>query len=149
MKEENNKSSHVVHNYFYGSIGQHIDHIDTQYVTFDKDMNMHIGQVNTQQTQEETKEVKSECTDYTKYIETTTSITVIGSLLVNEAKEAKTKAAFINKISQIVSHTQLFHFRPTTTNEEKAIFTNAILKAYKYPGGKCDNITHDDFQRYF
>ena len=134
---------------FHAPVGQNISHVEHMDVHFDKDMNMHIGQVNTQQTQEETKEVKSECTDYTKYIETTTSITVIGSLLVNEAKEAKTKAAFINKISQIVSHTQLFHFRPTTTNEEKAIFTNAILKAYKYPGGKCDNITHDDFQRYF
>ena len=39
------KSTVHITNNFYGSIGQHIDHIDTQHVTFDKDMNMHIEHV--------------------------------------------------------------------------------------------------------
>lgn len=149
MKEENNQSSHVIHNYFFGSIGQHIDHIDTQYVTFDKDMNMHIEEVANQQTQEKIEEVKKECTDYTKHIDTTTSIIAIGNLLVKEAKEAKTKAAFISKIGEIVRRTQLFDFKPGTSNQQKADFTNAILAAYGYKGDKCKNITDDDFQRNF
>ena len=40
MKEDN--KTHTTNNYFYGNIGQHIDHIDVQYVTFDKDMNMQV-----------------------------------------------------------------------------------------------------------
>ena len=146
MEKETDKKVHVtkIQN-FYGNIGQHIDYIEHQVVHFDKDMNMHIEQVANQAKNDETKGEGS----YTRYIETTTSITAIGNLLVNEAKEAKTKATFISKISQIIQQTQLFKFKPSTTNEEKAIFTNAILKQYRYPGGKCDNITHDDFQRYF
>lgn len=42
------KTSINITNHFYGSIGQHIDHIDSQHVTFDKDMNMQIQQVNQQ-----------------------------------------------------------------------------------------------------
>ena len=34
-----------IENHFYGSIGQHIDHVDSMTVTFDKDMNMHIEQL--------------------------------------------------------------------------------------------------------
>ena len=34
-----------IENHFYGSIGQHIDHVDNMSVTFDKDMNMHIEQL--------------------------------------------------------------------------------------------------------
>lgn len=86
---------------------------------------------------------------YTRHIETTTSITAIGKLLVADANNAKTKAEFINKISEIVQRTQLFTFKPNTSNQEKADFTNAILAAYGYKGTKCANITDDDFQRYF
>jgi hypothetical protein len=42
------KTAINITNHFYGSIGQHIDHIDSQYVNFDKDMNMQIRQVNQQ-----------------------------------------------------------------------------------------------------
>ena len=149
MKEENNPASHVTHNYFYGNIGQQIDHIDTQYVTFDKDMHMHIGQVTNQHKQEDCEPAKTDATNYTRYIETTTSITAIGNLLVNEAKEAKTKATFINKIGEIVRRTQLFDFKTGTSNQQKADFTNAILAAYGYTGDKCKNITDDDFHRNF
>lgn len=86
---------------------------------------------------------------YTRHIETTASITAIGKLLVADANSAKTKAEFINKISEIVQRTQLFTFKPNTSNQEKADFTNAILAAYGYKGTKCANITDDDFQRYF
>ena len=86
---------------------------------------------------------------YTRHIETTASITAIGKLLVTDANSAKTKAEFINKISEIVQRTQLFTFKPNTSNQEKADFTNAILAAYGYKGTKCANITDDDFQRYF
>jgi len=34
-----------IENHFYGSIGQHIDHVDSMTVSFDKDMNMHIEQL--------------------------------------------------------------------------------------------------------
>ena len=88
-------------------------------------------------------------TSYTRHIETTASITAIGKLLVADANSAKTKAEFINKISEIVQRTQLFTFKPNTSNQEKADFTNAILAAYGYKGTKCANITDDDFQRYF
>lgn len=86
---------------------------------------------------------------YTRHIDTTASITAIGKLLVADANSAKTKAEFINKISEIVQRTQLFTFKPNTSNQEKADFTNAILAAYGYKGTKCANITDDDFQRYF
>jgi hypothetical protein len=145
MKEDN--KTHTTNNYFYGNIGQHIDHIDVQYVTFDKDMNMHIGQVGT--TASNLSPLTSSEASYTNHISTTTAITTIGSLLVNEANAAKTKAAFISKMGEIVRRTKLFEFKPGTTNQEKAFFTNAVLAAYGYQGDKCKHITDDDFQRNF
>lgn len=145
MKEEN--QTHTTNNYFYGNIGQHIDHIDVQYVTFDKDMNMHIGQVGT--TASNLSPLTSSEASYTNHISTTTAITTIGTLLVNEANAAKTKAAFISKMAEIIRRTKLFEFKPGTTNQEKAFFTNAVLAAYGYQGDKCKHITDDDFQRNF
>ena len=145
MKEEN--QTHTTNNYFYGNIGQHIDHIDVQYVTFDKDMNMHIGQVGT--TASNLSPLTSGEVSYTNHISTTNAITTIGTLLVNEANAAKTKAAFISKMGEIVRRTKLFEFKPGTTNQEKAFFTNAVLAAYGYQGDKCKHITDDDFQRNF
>ena len=145
MKEEN--QTHTTNNYFYGNIGQHIDHIDVQYVTFDKDMNMHIGQVGT--TASNLSPLTSSEASYTNHISTTTAITTIGTLLVNEANAAKTKAAFISKMGEIVRRTKLFEFKPGTTNQEKAFFTNSVLAAYGYQGDKCKHITDDDFQRNF
>lgn len=145
MKEDN--KTHTTNNYFYGNIGQHIDHIDVQYVTFDKDMNMHIGQVGT--TVSNLSPLTSSEASYTNHISTTTAITTIGTLLVNEANAAKTKAAFISKMGEIVRRTKLFEFKPGTTNQEKAFFTNSVLAAYGYQGDKCKHITDDDFQRNF
>ena len=145
MKEDN--KTHTTNNYFYGNIGQHIDHIDVQYVTFDKDMNMHIGQVGT--TASNLSPLTSSEASYTNHISTTTAITTIGTLLVNEANAAKTKAAFISKMGEIVRRTKLFEFKPGTTNQEKAFFTNSVLAAYGYQGDKCKHITDDDFQRNF
>lgn len=145
MKEDN--KTHTTNNYFYGNIGQHIDHIDVQYVTFDKDMNMHIGQVGT--TASNLSPLTSSEASYTNHISTTTAITTIGTLLVNEANAAKTKAAFISKMGEIVRRTKLFEFKPGITNQEKAFFTNAVLAAYGYQGDKCKHITDDDFQRNF
>ena len=166
MKEDN--KTHTTNNYFYGNIGQHIDHIDVQYVTFDKDMNMHIGQVGTT-AQPASSQVPADCTagphtssphrpslplqgeleGATNHISTTNAITTIGTLLVNEANAAKTKAAFISKMGEIVRRTKLFEFKPGTTNQEKAFFTNSVLAAYGYQGDKCKHITDDDFQRNF
>jgi hypothetical protein len=145
MKEDN--KTHTTNNYFYGNIGQHIDHIDVQYVTFDKDMNMNIGQVGT--TASNLSPLTSSEASYTHHISTTTAITTIGSLLVNEANAAKTKAAFISKMAEIIRRTKLFEFNPGTTNQEKAFFTNSVLAAYGYQGDKCKHITDDDFQRNF
>lgn len=145
MKEEN--QTHTTNNYFYGNIGQHIDHIDVQYVTFDKDMNMHIGQVGT--TASNLSPLTSSEASYTNHISTTNAITTIGTLLVNEANVAKTKAAFISKMAEIIRRTKLFEFKPGTTNQEKAFFTNSVLAAYGYQGDKCKHITDDDFQRNF
>jgi hypothetical protein len=145
MKEDN--KTHTTNNYFYGNIGQHIDHIDVQYVTFDKDMNMNIGQVGS--TASNLSPLTSSEASYTNHISTTTAITTIGSLLVNEANAAKTKAAFISKMGEIVRRTKLFEFKPGTTNQEKAFFTNSVLAAYGYQGDKCKHITDDDFQRNF
>jgi hypothetical protein len=145
MKEDN--KTHTTNNYFYGNIGQHIDHIDVQYVTFDKDMNMNIGQVGT--TASNLSPLTSSEASYTNHISTTTAITTIGSLLVNEANAAKTKAAFISKMAEIIRRTKLFEFNPGTTNQEKAFFTNSVLAAYGYQGDKCKHITDDDFQRNF
>lgn len=145
MKEDN--KTHTTNNYFYGNIGQHIDHIDVQYVTFDKDMNMNIGQVGT--TASNLSPLTSREASYTNHISTTTAITTIGSLLVNEANAAKTKAAFISKMAEIIRRTKLFEFKPGTTNQEKAFFTNSVLAAYGYQGDKCKHITDDDFQRNF
>jgi hypothetical protein len=145
MKEDN--KTHTTNNYFYGNIGQHIDHIDVQYVTFDKDMNMNIGQVGT--TASNLSPLTSSEASYTNHISTTTAITTIGTLLVNEANAAKTKAAFISKMAEIIRRTKLFEFNPGTTNQEKAFFTNSVLAAYGYQGDKCKHITDDDFQRNF
>lgn len=145
MKEDN--KTHTTNNYFYGNIGQHIDHIDVQYVTFDKDMNMNIGQVGT--TASNLSPLTSSEASYTNHISTTTAITTIGTLLVNEANAAKTKAAFISRMGEIVRRTKLFEFKPGTTNQEKAFFTNSVLAAYGYQGDKCKHITDDDFQRNF
>ena len=145
MKEDN--KTHTTNNYFYGNIGQHIDHIDVQYVTFDKDMNMNIGQVGT--TVSNLSPLTSSEASYTNHISTTTAITTIGTLLVNEANAAKTKAAFISKMAEIIRRTKLFEFKPGTTNQEKAFFTNSVLAAYGYQGDKCKHITDDDFQRYY
>lgn len=145
MKEDN--KTHTTNNYFYGNIGQHIDHIDVQYVTFDKDMNMNIGQVGT--TASNLSPLTSSEASYTNHISTTTAITTIGTLLVNEANAAKTKAAFISKMAEIIRRTKLFEFKPGTTNQEKAFFTNSVLAAYGYQGDKCKHITDDDFQRNF
>lgn len=43
------KSTINITNNFYGNIGQQIDHVDTLHVAFDKDMTMHIEQVECQQ----------------------------------------------------------------------------------------------------
>ena len=145
MKEDN--KTHTTNNYFYGNIGQHIDHIDVQYVTFDKDMNMHIGQVGT--TASNLSPLTSSEASYTNHISTTNATTTIGTLLVNEANAAKTKAAFISKMAEIIRRTKLFEFKPGTTNQEKAFFTNSVLAAYGYQGDKCKHITDDDFQRNF
>ena len=150
MKEDN--KTHTTNNYFYGNIGQHIDHIDVQYVTFDKDMN--IGQVNQlaegTQPREATQPAEgAQPCNAIHHISTTNAITTIGTLLVNEAKAAKTKAAFISKMAEIIRRTKLFEFKPGTTNQEKAFFTNAVLAAYGYQGDKCKHITDDDFQRNF
>jgi hypothetical protein len=49
-------------NNFYGGVGQYIEHIDHQVVSFDKDMNMHISQVGeqVQQTEQPSKEFTPE-----------------------------------------------------------------------------------------
>lgn len=146
MEKDNNKPSHVTNNYFYAPIGQHIDHIENQYVSFDEDMKMQIGEVQNQHATPPSDESKP---TYTRHIETTSSITAIGNLFVNEANQAKTKAAFISKLKEINIRTRLFTFKPSATNAEKAECTNAILAAYGYKGDKCANITDDDFQRNF
>lgn len=147
MEKEKNSQPHVTKNYHFEHVGQYIDYIHTQYVTIDKDAGIQISEVNNQQPAPQSE--SSAQPSYTRHIETTASITAIGKLLVADANSAKTKAEFINKISEIVQRTQLFTFKPNTSNQEKADFTNAILAAYGYKGTKCANITDDDFQRYF
>jgi|GEM_PF-2733787 len=147
MEKEKNTQPHVTKNYHFEHVGQYIDYIHTQYVTIDKDAGIQIGEVNNQQPAPQPEPTQQP--SYTRHIETTASITAIGKLLVADANSAKTKAEFINKISEIVQRTQLFTFKPNTSNQEKADFTNAILAAYGYKGTKCTNITDDDFQRYF
>lgn len=146
MEKDTNKPSHVTNNHFYAPIGQHIDHVENQYVSFDKDMKMQIGEVQNQQTTPPAEESKPA---YTRHIETLGAITSIGKLFVTEANQAKTKAAFISKLREISRRTQLFTFKQSTTNADKAEFTNAILAEYGYHGEKCKNITDDDFQRNF
>lgn len=147
MEKEKNTQPHVTKNYHFEHVGQYIDYIHTQYVTIDKDAGIQIGEVNNQQPAPQPEPTQQP--SYTRHIETTASITAIGKLLVTDANSAKTKAEFINKIKQNVQSTKLFTFKPNTSNQEKADFTNAILAAYGYKGTKCANITDDDFQRYF
>lgn len=147
MEKEKNTQPHVTKNYHFEHVGQYIDYIHTQYVTIDKDAGIQIAEVNNQQPAPPTEPTQQP--SYTRHIDTTASITTIGKLLVADANSAKTKAEFINKISEIVQRTQLFTFKPDTSNQQKADFINAILAAYGYKGTKCANITDDDFQRYF
>ena len=150
MNTDNDKKVHVtkIQN-FYGNIGQHIDHIEYQVVHFDKDMKMHIDNVQNTTPSQTTQPPLDARPNYTSYIETESPITAIGKLIVNEANVAKTKAAFISKMAEIIRRTKLFEFKPGTTNQEKAFFTNAVLSAYGYQGDKCKHITDDDFQRYY
>ena len=144
MKEQD-KQAPVVHNTFNASIGQYVQYQYIEHMTIGSDGQIHVAASSQPDPQPESSAQPS----YTRHIETTASITAIGKLLVADANSAKTKAEFINKISEIVQRTQLFTFKPNTSNQEKADFTNAILTAYGYKGTKCANITDDDFQRYF
>ena len=142
---EQNKQAPIVVNNFHAPIGQYVQYQHIEHMTIGSDGQIHVASSSHPAPQpEQTKQ-----TSYTRHIETTASITAIGKLLVADANSAKTKAEFINKISEIVQRTQLFTFKPNTSNQEKADFTNAILSAYGYKGTKCANITDDDFQRYF
>ena len=144
MKEQD-KLAPIVHNTFNAPIGQYVQYQHIEHMTIGSDGQIQVASSSQPAPQPEPTQQPS----YTRHIETTASITAIGKLLVADANSAKTKAEFINKISEIVQRTQLFTFKPNTSNQEKADFTNAILAAYGYKGTKCANITDDDFQRYF
>lgn len=144
MKEQD-KQAPIVHNTFNAPIGQYVQYQHIEHMTIGSDGQIQVASSSQPAPQPESTAQPS----YTRHIETTASITTIGKLLVTDANSAKTKAEFINKISEIVQRTQLFTFKPNTSNQEKADFTNAILAAYGYKGTKCANITDDDFQRYF
>ena len=144
MKEQD-KQAPIVHNTFNAPIGQYVQYQHIEHMTIGSDGQIQVASSSQPAPQPEPTQQPS----YTRHIETTASITAIGKLLVADANSAKTKAEFINKISEIVQRTQLFTFKPNTSNQEKADFTNAILAAYGYKGTKCANITDDDFQRYF
>lgn len=164
MKEQD-KQAPIVHNTFNAPIGQYVQYQHIEHMTIGSDGQIQVAsssqpapqpqniedaeivEVNNQQPAPQPEPTQQP--SYTRHIETTASITAIGKLLVADANSAKTKAEFINKISEIVQRTQLFTFKPNTSNQEKADFTNAILAAYGYKGTKCTNITDDDFQRYF
>jgi hypothetical protein len=142
---EQDKQAPIVHNTFNAPIGQYVQYQHIEHMTIGSD-----GQIQVASSSQPAPHPESSAQpSYTRHIETTASITAIGKLLVADANSAKTKAEFINKISEIVQRTQLFTFKPNTSNQEKADFTNAILAAYGYKGTKCANITDDDFQRYF
>ena len=144
MKEQDKQAPTVVNN-FHAPIGQYVQYQHIEHMTIGSDGQIQVASSSQPAPQPEPTQQPS----YTRHIETTASITAIGKLLVADANSAKTKAEFINKISEIVQRTQLFTFKPNTSNQEKADFTNAILAAYGYKGTKCANITDDDFQRYF
>jgi hypothetical protein len=144
MKELDKQAPTVVNN-FHAPIGQYVQYQHIEHMTIGSDGQIQVASSSQPSPQPEPTQQPS----YTRHIETTASITAIGKLLVADANSAKTKAEFINKISEIVQRTQLFTFKPNTSNQEKADFTNAILAAYGYKGTKCANITDDDFQRYF
>ena len=144
MKEQDKQAPTVVNN-FHAPIGQYVQYQHIEHMTIGSDGQIQVASSSQPAPQPESTAQPS----YTRHIDTTASITTIGKLLVTDANSAKTKAEFINKISEIVQRTQLFTFKPNTSNQEKADFTNAILAAYGYKGTKCANITDDDFQRYF
>lgn len=144
MKEQD-KQAPIVHNTFNAPIGQYVQYQHIEHMTIGSDGQIQVASSSNPAPLPESTAQPS----YTRHIDTTASITAIGKLLVADANSAKTKAEFINKISEIVQRTQLFTFKPNTSNQEKADFTNAILAAYGYKGTKCANITDDDFQRYF
>ena len=144
MKEQDKQAPTVVNN-FHAPIGQYVQYQHIENMTIGSDGQIQVASSSQPAPQPESTAQPS----YTRHIDTTASITAIGKLLVTDANSAKTKAEFINKISEIVQRTQLFTFKPNTSNQEKADFTNAILAAYGYKGTKCANITDDDFQRYF
>ena len=144
MKEQDKQAPTVVNN-FHAPIGQYVQYQHIENMTIGSDGQIQVASSSQPAPQPESTAQPS----YTRHIDTTASITTIGKLLVTDANSAKTKAEFINKISEIVQRTQLFTFKPNTSNQEKADFTNAILAAYGYKGTKCANITDDDFQRYF
>lgn len=144
MKEQDKQAPAVVNN-FHAPIGQYVQYQHIEHMTIGSDGQIQVASSSQTAPQPESTAQPS----YTRHIETTASITAIGKLLLADANSAKTKAEFINKISEIVQRTQLFTFKPNTSNQEKADFTNAILAAYGYKGMKCANITDDDFQRYF
>ena len=144
MKEQDKQAPTVVNN-FHAPIGQYVQYQHIENMTIGSDGQIQVASSSQPAPQPEPTQQPS----YTRHIDTTASITAIGKLLVADANSAKTKAEFINKISEIVQRTQLFTFKPDTSNQQKADFTNAILAAYGYKGTKCANITDDDFQRYF
>lgn len=146
---QQDKQAPTVHNTFNAPIGQYVQYQHIEHMTIGSDGQIHVASSSQPAPQPAPQPEQTKQTSYTCHIDTTNSITTIGKLLVTNANSAKTKAEFINMIKQNIQSTKLFTFKPNTSNQEKADFTNAILAAYGYKGMKCANITDDDFQRYF
>lgn len=147
---------HLVTINFNAPVGQYVAHVEKQELYFDKQMQMHVGEVGESSDTEQSNEPVSEdipspkYEDYARRIETMNSIKNIGEKLVSMVDVYKKKSDFVRWL-----HTQtetdvnpLFKFKVGfKTNNHRAELVNYLLKTYGYKGDKIFN--EDDFQRVY
>jgi hypothetical protein len=147
MKKE---STVNITNNFYGNIGQHISHIDTQHVAFDKDMHMHIEhvenqhQVNTPAATSQTS-VPDIYPSFLIFKPDEPNRSAIESLLREALSTSKKKSVVCRKLYQQKDLYNL-HTQDDTT---KAIIINAWLQRFGLEQNFKALFNRKDFGNYY
>ena len=147
---------HLVTINFNAPVGQYVAHVEKQELYFDKQMQMHVGEVAESSDTEQSNEPVSEdipspkYEDYAHWVETSNSFPKIGKELVSLAETARTKAGFVRSLHDITETEidPLFKFKKEyRTDKCRAEFVNYMLQTYGYTGKKV--FVDDDFQRIY
>lgn len=148
MKKESDKQVHISKTYnFYGNIGQHIDHIENQYVTFDKDMQMVIGNEVQRASNSQGEHVKNEMIDPTPLIfkPNEQNHTAIEELLKMTLCVSNKKSVICRKLYE---QRELFNLH-AQDDTQKAVIINAWVKKIGIEAHFKNPFSHQDFYAYY